>query len=111
MDTRREPTEYEIRVRGTLSQRMLTAFPELSARNEARETVLIGRLPDQAALHGIIGRIEALGLELLEVLRPHPLAVGPDGEDVKVVDGPTADRSDGAVSPDAASSEAALEAE
>ena len=33
------------------------------------DTVLIGALPDQAALHGVLAEIEALGLELLEVRR------------------------------------------
>jgi len=33
------------------------------------ETVLAGELPDQAALFGVLNRIEELGLELLEVLR------------------------------------------
>jgi hypothetical protein len=33
------------------------------------ETVLAGPVEDQAALHGLIRRIEALGLELIEVRR------------------------------------------
>jgi hypothetical protein len=38
---------------------------------EARrgEVLLHGEIPDQAALHGILDRIEELGLQLLEVRR------------------------------------------
>ena len=48
---------------------LLSAFPELDARTRNHETRLTGALPDQAALHGVLTRIEALGLELLEVRR------------------------------------------
>ena len=61
--------QYVIRVRGVLSDRLLTAFPELGSRTQHGDTVLAGALPDQAALHGVLARIEALGLELLEVSR------------------------------------------
>lgn len=60
---------YRIRIRGTLSDRLLAAFPGLHPRTERGETVLEGNLPDQAALHGVLATIEALGLELLEVRR------------------------------------------
>lgn len=60
---------YEIHVKGLLSERLLSAFPELRARTRNRETVLTGAMPDQSALHGVLARIEALGLELLEVRR------------------------------------------
>jgi len=60
---------YEISVRGLLSETLLGAFPGLSARERGMETVLTGALPDQAALFGVLGHIEALGLELLEVRR------------------------------------------
>jgi hypothetical protein len=60
---------YEIRVRGSLGETLLGAFPALRARAHGTETVLAGVLPDQAALFGVLGRIEALGLELLEVHR------------------------------------------
>jgi len=43
-------------------------MPELRAQVRRSETVLDGQLPDQSALFGVLGRIEALGLELLEVL-------------------------------------------
>ena len=60
---------YQIRVRGVLGATLLTAFPELHAESSAGETMLGGTLPDQAALYGVLARIEALGLELLEVRR------------------------------------------
>lgn len=63
------PTQYVIRVRGVLSDRLLTAFPGLRSRAERGDTVLEGTLPDQAALHGVLAQIEALGLALLEVRR------------------------------------------
>ena len=59
----------QFRVRGRLSQTLLTAFPELHAQELGSQTLLAGELPDQAALFGVLGRIEALGLELLEVVR------------------------------------------
>ena len=77
MDDSRTTTQYEIRVRGFLSDRLLSAFPEMRARIRDHETVLTGELPDQSALHGVLGRIEALGLELLEVRRAKPGADAP----------------------------------
>jgi hypothetical protein len=77
MDDSRTTTQYEIRVRGLLSDRLLSAFPEMHARIRDHETVLTGELPDQSALHGVLGRIEALGLELLEVRRSKPGADAP----------------------------------
>jgi hypothetical protein len=59
---------YQVRVRGRLSTTLLGAFPELHAKARGAETVLAGQL-DQAALFGVLDRVEALGLELLQVLR------------------------------------------
>ena len=64
---------YEIHISGLLGERLLTAFPELHAETLENVTVLIGDLPDQAALHGVLSRIELLGLELLEVRRGNPV--------------------------------------
>ncbi len=69
MNDNARTTHYEIRIRGLLSDRLLSAFPEMEARRRDHQTIFIGDLPDQAALHGVLGRIEALGLELLEVRR------------------------------------------
>jgi hypothetical protein len=60
---------YRIRVRGRLGRAMRAAFPGLRAQARGGDTVLSGVLPDQAALYGVLARVEALGLELLEVRR------------------------------------------
>jgi class 3 adenylate cyclase len=64
-----EPVRYAIRVRGLLGEGILAAFPALNARTDHGHTVLVGSLADQAALHGVLAQIEALGLELVEVRR------------------------------------------
>ena len=63
--------DYELRIRGRLSPALVNEFRELAlaAETEPVETVLVGPVEDQAALHGLIRRIEALGLELIEVRR------------------------------------------
>lgn len=59
---------YEIRVKGRLGDTVVTAFDELVAV-VAVETVLVGELADQAALHGVLCRVQTLGLELVELRR------------------------------------------
>jgi hypothetical protein len=66
------PAGYQIRVRGHLGATMLRAFPALDAETQGRDTLLRGAVADQAALHGVLTQIEALGLELLEVRRLPP---------------------------------------
>lgn len=62
---------YEVRVRGRLSRTLASEFEQLALATsvEPVETVLSGPVEDQAALHGLLRRIESLGLELLEVRR------------------------------------------
>jgi hypothetical protein len=64
-DPRRQ--NYEIRVRGHLGSKMLRAFPALAAQTRGEDTLLRGYLADQAAVYGVIARLEALGLELIEL--------------------------------------------
>ena len=64
--------QYEIYVRGHLGKTMRSAFPALQAQTRGQDTVLTGMLRDQAALHGVLAEIEALGLELLELRRLPP---------------------------------------
>jgi hypothetical protein len=61
-----KPTHYEITVRGRLSETLMDAFAGLSAAPAGANTVLRGHI-DQAALHGVLERIESLGLDLLDV--------------------------------------------
>jgi hypothetical protein len=72
---------YQIRVGGRLGRTMRAAFPDLHAQAQGQDTLLTGALPDQAALHGVLTRIEALGLELLEVRRESPAGVTPPHPD------------------------------
>ena len=59
----------QIRVRGYLGEMTLQVFPGFEAETSSDCTILRGTLPDQAALHGVLAQIEALGIELLEL---HP---------------------------------------
>jgi hypothetical protein len=58
---------YEITIRGRLGDPLLAAFDGLTARSTPVQTILSGELPDQAALYGVVARIESLGLELLDI--------------------------------------------
>jgi hypothetical protein len=61
---------YAVRVRGRPSDAMLAASQEgLEVVIDPVRTVLRGRLPDQAALLGVLVRTRLLGLELVEVRR------------------------------------------
>jgi hypothetical protein len=60
---------YEIRIKGRLSDSVLAAFEGLSATVEPVETVLHGPVEDQSSLHGLLDRIQSLGLELVEIRR------------------------------------------
>jgi hypothetical protein len=66
------PTRYEITIRGRLGDTLLAAFDGVTATSSADGTVLSGDIADQAALHGVLHRIESLGLELLAVRRIPP---------------------------------------
>jgi len=62
-------SKYEFRIRGRLSDPLLARFENLERDAERVETVLHGPIRDQAELHGIIERVQSLGLELIEVRR------------------------------------------
>jgi len=61
---------YEIRFEGHLSSYRAQMFEGLEmVQGPGGETVLTGPVIDQAALHGILGRIRDLGVPLLSVKR------------------------------------------
>jgi hypothetical protein len=62
-------TSYEIRIKGKVGKSIVASFGDFDAELEPVETVLRGPVADQAALHGLLARIERLGLELLEIRR------------------------------------------
>lgn len=61
--------EYEIRVSGLVPQSLLEEIEGVHVVVEPVQTVLRGPVVDQAALHGIINRLQRLGLDLIEVRR------------------------------------------
>jgi hypothetical protein len=62
-------SHYAFRVRGRLSPQVVAALEPLSPSSSATETVLLGVLADQAALHHVIARLDQLGVELVELRR------------------------------------------
>ena len=62
---------YEIRVAGVLPPEALLDFERMSASVHPVETVVHGPLADQAALHGLLARLETLGVQVLEIRRLH----------------------------------------
>ena len=61
--------DYEIHIKGRVNESFYCAFEGLTMTVQPAETVLHGAHLDQAALYGILDRIQALGLELVEVRR------------------------------------------
>jgi hypothetical protein len=64
---------YEVRVAGLVPTRdLLQEFEDAEAVEHEVRTVVTGRFPDQAALHGFLHRLRAFGLEVVEVRRVQP---------------------------------------
>ena len=62
-----EPIAYVITFRGEAGRTVSAAFADLEVSTKEGLTTLRATFPDQAALHGVIERIRALGLELVAV--------------------------------------------
>jgi hypothetical protein len=64
------PALYQIRVKGNLEPKWSDWFDGFAIEPQpGDETLLIGLVADQAALHGILAKISNLGLPLLSVQR------------------------------------------
>jgi hypothetical protein len=60
------PSHYELTVKGQPGELLRAAFEDVVVSSAPGVTVLSAKL-DQSALHGLLARIEDLGLELLDV--------------------------------------------
>lgn len=58
---------YRLRIQRRVGAGVAAHFPEFTCSEDGTDTVLCGRLPDQAALHGVLARIRDLGLTLISV--------------------------------------------
>ncbi|MFC5136731.1 hypothetical protein ACFPK1_00670 [Actinomycetospora rhizophila] len=80
-------TRYELRILGRLSPEVRADFAGFDVSEAPVETVLLGEVVDRAQVQGVLARLHALGLEVLE-LRPVPESpellgealLGPAGE-------------------------------
>ncbi len=72
---------YEIRVVGVLPAEALLDFGRLTASVEPVETVVHGPIPDQAALQGLLARLETFGVQVVEVRRLHDKDPSADDQD------------------------------
>jgi hypothetical protein len=64
---------YQIRIRGHLGAGWTDWFGNVSITLEDNgETLLIGQMLDQAALHGLLKKVRDLGMPLLSVMRMEP---------------------------------------
>jgi hypothetical protein len=72
---RHEPGRYEIRVAGHLDARWAAWFDGLRLRRDDDGTTVIhGPIADQAALHGVLGKVRDTGLPLVSVTCVEPNA-------------------------------------
>ena len=64
-----EPITYALTFQGEAGKAVRAAFNDFDLSTKDGLTTLRADVPDQAALHGVIERIRALGLELVDVRR------------------------------------------
>lgn len=67
------PARYEIRIDGVLDRRWADWLGGMQVNSHGTQTVILGLLADQPALHGVLAKIRDLGLCLISVRR-----LGPD---------------------------------
>ena len=68
--SKEKPLIYEIRVEGLVDSLWAEWFDGMAITYENdEETIITGELQDQTALHGVLGRIRDLGINLVSVRR------------------------------------------
>jgi len=61
------PAAYQIHLKGNLDPKWSDWFDGFTITCQGNETLLTGLVPDQAALHGILAKINNLGMVLISV--------------------------------------------
>ena len=75
-----KPTIYQIRIGGQLGEQWTEWFDQMTlTQADNGDTLLIGPVVDQSALHGLLRKVRDLGLPLISVIRVQPGQ--PDGLD------------------------------
>lgn len=64
-----QATAYQIRLKGALDSSWSDWFDGFSICVEGNATLLSGIVPDQSALHGILAKINDLGLSIVSIER------------------------------------------
>jgi hypothetical protein len=73
----KEPQLYEFRIEGHLGSGWSSWFEGMTIRHEkSGDTILLGPLADQTAVHGVLAKIRDLGLPLVSVNRVSRLTDG-----------------------------------
>jgi len=62
-----QPTHYLIRIQGTIDPTWSDWFGGFTITPQNDETVLEGEVNHQAALHGILAKINELGLSIISI--------------------------------------------
>jgi hypothetical protein len=60
-------TEYRLVIRGEIGERFGLLFEGMRLERDRGTTVITGAVRDQSHLHGLIERVDELGLELVSV--------------------------------------------
>lgn len=64
-----EAVDYEIRIKGRVTDSQLLAFEGMTVTVEPVETIVYGPLADQEAVHALMVKLQTLGLEIVELRR------------------------------------------
>ena len=69
---------YEIRIKGLLTDSLRQAFEGMEVTTEPVETIVYGPVADQDAVHRLLIKLQSLGLEVVEFRRLPGEASDPD---------------------------------
>lgn len=76
IDKSDKPMAYQIRLRGILDPSWSDWFDNFTITTQGEETLMEGQVADQAALHGILSKINDLGLAIVTVTQVEEIGHG-----------------------------------